>query len=1773
MAGEFLIEGKVKIGLDASQFSSQLQKMAQDAESAVNSLKSTLTKQLTSTKPESEKSATVASGVTKFQGQQRGFEKQISELQASGAVTPQQATQLRQAVSKQINQINNLLKIDESTGKIQSELGQVLEKYGQNVKRQNEVVAGVRGKGGSSGGRGGGGNPPRPLAGGGGEGEEGISDAAIRQREAAAGARALIADEAYIEATVLLNAARRALSANIIAEEEASVLSLREIINLRIAREKLAARTESELSNQPEFIGAKTSRALSGLDIKAQVAQGVAGEQGAESTLALEKGQKTLAALVQELALSDESLIELNAKLKTQGLQLVAATNEKLAADETYIETQHTLNRQKVEEATTLARERTVDQEMVGVNAELLNARRAEKRAVEQRAIDERNAELQQQGITPTRWQSLGAKVKSATTGEAQDPFEQATFGSQLAQRGLIAGQYAIAGLSIRQVLTTVTSMVAEAEKLEVVFGQIDLELKAIGQGDAFDKVRSDVLDIAKNLGIAADQLAGIEQRTIGVYQNISQATAATKAIGQLQLVTGIPSADLFKNLIPAALAFGTTIDQIGDKVIGLSQRFGTNNAETVAFFGRASEVASSTGLTLDQLGAISATLQQRLGQGGTASADLFDRVATSLGQNSEKILDIMGRIPSLAPQVNETAAAIAKGNTGQALLTIAQGWSKVGEDARKSLLQQVANRREAATMKVLLDNLAPALATEGAAGDDSGKLGTAAAKTQDTIAQGIARLKEALRQLGDTIARSGLSSFLKDVLTVADALAKVAGVLLGVFGAINNTTHGLVGTFAALTAALFAVRFAMNAIANLKGSQFGASVRRGLQPAEQVAEGGAAEAAGATEAAGVAGGATLAEGGTAAGTEVAAGGKAAGEALEAGAEQSAVGMEAGAGAAAETIVAGGVGAAEQIAAAGPEVAASLEAAGAETATQVEAAGVGMRARLASAGSGVSELTVAGFSLGTLAFTGVVSAAIIAVTNTYNHAKEASEKQGKAFETQAEKLLNTGTDQQKAYIEHVATGQEDIWTRLAGDIGLDTPKKEAGKAVIAAEAPALTAKLQALKNQKIPGLEGTIDTIKPKRDSWLEENLHTLVDPTYKIPKDRKITIDSLISRLASGDAKAAADAKAELDRLGKDPKYAAAVAQAIGLGNDVADQASGAIVQTADEAVKGFKAGRNTAAETFDNINQALARDRNVLASEGDQPDPKIQEEIDKLIAMSNDVISTITSQAESWISLVTAAGGTSADIAAATQDEITKLESALASASLDPATKIATVAKILQIKQGLLKSLADHAHSAADAYKLLLGGTTISTEDLIAAGVLTAPAAAGAAPSGPLSVPEDAWKPGGVPTGPVAGPPVPAAPTPAYQLPAFTGPFGAAPPPTGAGPVPTAAAPTGQAPASPTTATYADGYTVDVGGVKIVYDAKTNSWKIPALSESLKAASRAAIQESLGTYTLQKSETRDPQKQAQISLKSAQDNLAQLKAQTGDAAATKAELDAAQAQVNDAQNALDDANNAADDANLQLSRARIGTLPNALEDAKLAQQDAKNAIARAHGPVAEAQAQIAKLKADQQYKDAMTAIADSRVNLLITLAQAAGDDVTATKLRLDDDQKKLRDAIAQGGAGDEYLNPLKAQVAQDRASVIAAQLADVESTIDFQLEMGQLTKGQAIAQLQAELPLVAGNQKQTRELLLKIHQLMNDTASGLQFNLGDIKLPTLYEVNRLAGTRAAGTGYNDNRQISITMHNYNSTDYQGSIDQFVDLANQPSRYGTYASIYPTRN
>jgi TP901 family phage tail tape measure protein len=243
------------------------------------------------------------------------------------------------------------------------------------------------------------------------------------------------------------------------------------------------------------------------------------------------------------------------------------------------------------------------------------------------------------------------------------------------------------------------------------------------------------------------------------------------------------------------------------------------------------------------------------------------------------------------------------------------------------------------------------------------------------------------------------------------------------------------------------------------------------------------------------------------------------------------------------------------------------------------------------------------------------------------------------------------------------------------------------------------------------------------------------------------------------------------------------------------------------------------------------------------------------------------------------------------------------------------------------------------------------------------------------------------------------------------------------------------------------------------------------------------------------------------------------------------------------------------------------------AVSSARRAQADAAEAVAKAHGVDAQLRAEAEKIRADRSVQEALHSVFEAQIELLTAAADFKGDDVAAAKLQLKLVEQEIANLANSGLIGQDLQaekDRLEAKRLSAMAAVRNATISTERDLISYNLEMGKITIGQAVAGLQALLAVAGDNEDLVRELNLEIKRMRDQAGQDLQFNLPtNLALPTAYEVRRLGQSEAAGMGYNDNRQINVTVNAETNADPQQIADAVASAVGDPSRSGTLPRRY----
>lgn len=185
---------------------------------------------------------------------------------------------------------------------------------------------------------------------------------------------------------------------------------------------------------------------------------------------------------------------------------------------------------------------------------------------------------------------------------------------------------------------------------------------------------------------------------------------------------------------------------------------------------------------------------------------------------------------------------------------------------------------------------------------------------------------------------------------------------------------------------------------------------------------------------------------------------------------------------------------------------------------------------------------------------------------------------------------------------------------------------------------------------------------------------------------------------------------------------------------------------------------------------------------------------------------------------------------------------------------------------------------------------------------------------------------------------------------------------------------------------------------------------------------------------------------------------------------------------------------------------------------------------IIQLQADIRSAQIQLAQTVEEQAEELALAAI-----DIKIARAEAGGNDVRAARLNVNRAKYTL-------GHADTPLEKrqARADLIGKRAGLRDAASQKAIEDVQFQADIGKLTLDQQIRAYQGILNTMKLTRDSRRDLRRRIYQLRQETENDATFdlNVGNIKLPTLYEIRRAVKGGVNGGGVVVNQQNTYTVH-----------------------------------
>jgi TP901 family phage tail tape measure protein len=366
---------------------------------------------------------------------------------------------------------------------------------------------------------------------------------------------------------------------------------------------------------------------------------------------------------------------------------------------------------------------------------------------------------------------------------------------------------YAFSGMALGAGMAGISEMFRDAMQLEQTFVRLRGQLDGIGQSNAFEGMRSQISEIAKETGVASNQVGLMATRFLGIQGDPTQAAATSRQAAKLMTVTGLDERTTLESLVPVMKSFGISAEDVGNQVVAMGEKFGISEDDLTTFLGKTAITAKQAGLSFQELTALGSNLANSLGKPISSSAESINKSFALIENNAMKIIDVLRANPQTQGFIEQFSEQVGKGETGEALFTLLDSFKHFTASQRQTMLTSVVSKRESEEFNAMFENAQKIIDdSEQGAGQYAGRLNQRFDDLKNTVLLTFQTVKASLEALGDLLFKAGVADWAKDV---GNALGFVVGslsLLIGMFAKLNEIPifGGMVSTLGRIAATTF---------------------------------------------------------------------------------------------------------------------------------------------------------------------------------------------------------------------------------------------------------------------------------------------------------------------------------------------------------------------------------------------------------------------------------------------------------------------------------------------------------------------------------------------------------------------------------------------------------------------------------------------------------------------------------------------------------------------------------------------------------------------------------------------------------------------------------------------------------------------------------------------------------------------------------------------------------------------------------------------------------
>lgn len=388
------------------------------------------------------------------------------------------------------------------------------------------------------------------------------------------------------------------------------------------------------------------------------------------------------------------------------------------------------------------------------------------------------------------------------------------------------SARYALPGAVAFGAINGIKDSIKEAEELERVFASVRAQFDASFGPEAsskFEAFRGEILKISRDTGVAADDLALVGLQLQGAFGegtgvNIGGKSGTglvqdqIRSAAEISKVTQLSSAEITDSLTAISLGFDVSFRKVGDVTLNLQDRFGVLAKQIIPFLGDIAPVAQDAGFSLEEFATIAAVTQQKSGRSGSSLAEAYGRVIPAIAEARGKLAELSLTNTNLGADFVKT---VTTGSIKDVFFEIANSFEGLNQGSKDFVINLLGGRREASAILAAFNDSARLQEEINKTNNNDGQ-NTLAKRYEvisKTLTENIARLKEEFKQLGVAVYEGGLGDALKGLISSLSLLTEILAGVFGVFKDINDATDGWTGKVLGLALAYVTLSKALTVI------------------------------------------------------------------------------------------------------------------------------------------------------------------------------------------------------------------------------------------------------------------------------------------------------------------------------------------------------------------------------------------------------------------------------------------------------------------------------------------------------------------------------------------------------------------------------------------------------------------------------------------------------------------------------------------------------------------------------------------------------------------------------------------------------------------------------------------------------------------------------------------------------------------------------------------------------------------------------------------------